>query len=217
MSQATASEVRHTGTFWALDLDRPHLTSSPARLAARLQRVGSERAEELAMAMGATSPAVVLERFARGRQCYVAYLEDGQTLASYGWVSFDQEEIGELGLTIHLRPGRAYIWDCATLPPYRGQRLYPTLLIYIATVLRAQGLRRLWIGADASNYASRRGIEVAGFQAVADVTRITDLRAGTRYLLRPWPGVPEEILEDLRRSLSHTVEPAKPEDESQSA
>nr|BBH95753.1 hypothetical protein KTA_39520 [Thermogemmatispora argillosa] len=216
MSHASASEVQHTGTFWVLDLDRPIITSSPARLPAELQRVGPERAEELAAAMG-VARAAVLERFARGRQCYAAYLGDGKVLASYGWVSFDQEEIGELGLSIRLSAGRAYIWDCATLPPYRGQRLYPALLIYIARVLQQQGLRRLWIGADASNYASRRGIEVAGFQAVADVTRIVVGRTQTRYLLRRWPGVSEEVLQDLRQSLSQAVELVAPEDESRSA
>ncbi|MBX5451990.1 GNAT family N-acetyltransferase [Thermogemmatispora sp.] len=217
MSHASASEVEHTGTFWVLDLDRPIMSSSPARLPVKLQRVGPEHAEELAAAMGVASPAVILERFARGCQCYVVYLNEGKILASYGWVSFDQEEIGELGIRIRLSAGRAYIWDCATLPPYRGQRLYPALLIYIARVLQRQGLRRLWIGADANNTASRRGIEVAGFQAVADVTRIAVSRTKTRYLLRRRPGVSEEVLQDLRQSLPPTVELVAPEDESRSA
>jgi GNAT superfamily N-acetyltransferase len=218
MSHVAASVVQHTGTFWFLDLDRrPIMTSSPARLPATFLRAGPERAEELATAMEVADPAVVVERFARGCQCYVAYLDGGKILASYGWVSFNQEEIGELGLTIHLRARRAYIWDCATLPPYRGRRLYPALLVYIARVLREQGLLRLWIGADASNYASRRGIEVAGFQAVADVTRIAGVEIKTRYLLRPRPEVPEEVLQDLCQSLSHEVELVAPPGESRSA
>ncbi|WP_052888774.1 GNAT family N-acetyltransferase [Thermogemmatispora carboxidivorans] len=217
MSHVAASVVQHTGTFWAFDLDRPIMTGLPARLPAIFLRAGPERAEELAAAMQVASPAVVVERFARGCQCYVAYLEGGKTLASYGWISFNHEEIGELELTIRLRPGRAYIWDCATLPPYRGRRLYPALLVSIARVLQEQGLRRLWIGADASNYASRRGIEVAGFQAVADVTCIAGPEQQKRYLLRPWPGVPEERLQDLSQSLSPKVELVAPQDESQSA
>ncbi|WP_069801752.1 GNAT family N-acetyltransferase [Thermogemmatispora onikobensis] len=217
MSYVAASVMQHTGTFWALDLDRPIMANSPARLPAAFLRVGPERAEELAAAMKVASSAVVVERFARGCHCYVAYLEEGKVLASYGWISFNHEEIGELGLTIRLRPGRAYIWDCATLPPYRGRRLYPALLIAMARVLQEQGLRRLWIGADASNYASRRGIEVAGFQAVADVTRIAGAELKTRYLLRPWPGAPEEWLQDLSQSLLPKVELVAPQDESQSA
>ena len=84
-----------------------------------------------------------------GKYCYTGYV-DG-VLATYGWVTFDQELIGELRMHIRLLPGEAYIWDCATLPEYRGLRLYPSLLWYIIGELRAQGLKRIWIGADADN------------------------------------------------------------------
>ena len=71
-------------------------------------------------------------------------------------------------------PGEAYIWDCATLPAYRRLRLYTALLVHIVEQLYAEGLCRVWIGADAENRASQSGMALAGFQPVADlvVTRV---------------------------------------------
>ena len=57
------------------------------------------------------------QRLASGKRCYVAQVEGA--LAAYGWVSWHEEEIGEIGLRLHLMPGEAYIWDCATAPAYR--------------------------------------------------------------------------------------------------
>src|SRR5206468_11462932 len=87
---------------------------------------------------------------------------------AYCWVTFDQEDISELGLSFSLKAGEAYIWDCATLPAYRGQHLYPALLHYILTTLQSGGLQRIWIGADADNLASQSGMILAGFQPMAD-------------------------------------------------
>src|SRR5205085_7281086 len=118
-------------------------------------------------AMGLPDPAPVLERFAGGRRCYVA-LVDG-AIAGYGWVSFEEEAISELGMSFRLASDEVYIWDCASLPAYRGQRLYPALLSHMLTDLREEGLHRAWIGADSVSLASQKGIILAGFQPVADI------------------------------------------------
>ena len=52
-------------------------------------------------------------------------------LAAYGWVSFGEEFVGELGLHLKLLPGEAYIWDCVTVPAFRQKHLYSALLGYI--------------------------------------------------------------------------------------
>ena len=59
-------------------------------------------------------------------------------------------------LPIRLAPGEVYIWDCATLPAYRGQGLYPALLAHIVKELSAEGLRRAWIGADTGSEPLKR-------------------------------------------------------------
>ncbi|HEY4721317.1 MAG TPA: GNAT family N-acetyltransferase, partial [Anaerolineae bacterium] len=119
---------------------------------------------------------------------------------AYGWVSFNEEEIGELRLRIHLLPGEAYIWDCATAPAYRRLRLYTGLLLHIAEQLRAEGLCRVWIGADGDNMASQQGMALADFRPVADlvVTRVLAMRMAW---VRGRPGVPESVVADARRAL----------------
>jgi len=115
-------------------------------------------------------------------------------------VTFDEEVIGELGLRIRLAPGEAYIWDCATLPGYRGLRLYPALLGYIIDDLRAGAIRRIWIGADADNLPSQKGIVLSGFQPIADMVlgRVLAMR---KLWIRGHAGAPEQLVEDARRAL----------------
>ncbi len=198
MMQASETGPPPLGTFWILDLDRSSRVSLAPRVPTTFQRVGAEAAPSLAQAMGLDDPAVVLQRFARGCRCYVGKVEG--VLATYGWVTFDEEEIGELGLRIHLRPGEAYIWNCATLPKYRGLRLYSALLAHIVNELSAAGLHRVWIGADNDNVVSQKGMVLAGFQPVADIV-LTRALAIRRLWVRGRPGVPEQLLADIRRAL----------------
>ncbi len=201
MTPASESEPQLAGTFWALNLEAPLLADLKPRLTAAFARVGVEATSVLAQAMGLDSPAPVLERFAGQRRCYVAWV-DG-TLAAYGWVTLDEEGIGELGLRLRLAPGEAYIWDCATLPSYRGQRLYPALLRHISRELQAEGFRLVLIGADSDNLASQKGMVLAGFQPVADMFR-TAAPSRKPMWLRGRPGVPEPLVEGIRQALFDT-------------
>ncbi|HLF26827.1 MAG TPA: GNAT family N-acetyltransferase [Anaerolineae bacterium] len=191
-------DSRRPGTFWVINLDSPKLPELTPRLPASFGRVEPEAAEALAQAMGQRDPTLVLERFDASRRCYAAYVEG--RIAAYGWVSFDEEWIGEIHLRIRLAPGEAYIWDCATLPAYRRYRLYTTLLAHIVNQLRDERLRRAWIGTDMDNIASQRGIALAGFRPVADlvVERVLALR---RAWIRGRPGVPEQLVDAVRRAL----------------
>ncbi len=196
--QPTETGAQHLGILWMLKLDRSLPTGPEPLVPATFMRVGPEIARELAQAMGLDEAAMVLQRFARGRHCYIARVEG--KLVTYGWVTFDEEGIGEIGLRIRLKAGEAYIWDCATLPAYRGLRLYPALLVHILGELYAAGLQRVWIGTDADNLPSQSGVALVGFLPVADVmlTRVLALR-------RPWvrgrPGVPEQDVMDARYAL----------------
>jgi GNAT superfamily N-acetyltransferase len=196
----SASEVvpRHLGTLWVLDLNKPLLIGPMPRVAVTFQRAGPEAAPSLAHAMGFDDSEEVLQRFAAGKRCYSGTVAG--VLATYGWVTFDEELIGELGLRIRLAPGEAYIWDCATLPEYRGLRLYPALLWHIINDLRAEGLWRIWIGADADNLPSQRGIVLCGFQPIVDMVldRVLAIRMSWA---RGCPGAPEQLVEDARRKL----------------
>jgi GNAT superfamily N-acetyltransferase len=192
------SDPRQPGTLWVRNLDWPAPENITPRVPATFRCLGPEEIVSLAEAMRLERPATIGQRLAAGKRCYVAQVEGA--LAAYGWVSWNEEEIGEIGLRIHLMPGEAYIWDCATALSYRRLRLYTTLLIHIAEQLRAEGLCRVWIGVDVDNTASQNGIALAGFQPVADlvVTRVIGMR---QFWVRSRPGVPEYVADDARHAL----------------
>ena len=159
-------------------------------------RLAPEAAPELAPVMDL---AEVQRRLANGRRCYVAHVLGA--LAAYGWVSFDEEHVGENGLQVRLLPGEAYIWDCATLPAYRRQGLYAALLVYMAQALQADGLRAAWIGSDYNNSPSTAGIVRAGFTSVSVLVAAPPAPGEQRQ--RGWlqanPGVSAEQLTEARR------------------
>ena len=192
------AEGLHIGTFWVVNLGRSLPVSIVPRIPATFMRVGPEVAQELAQAMELDDEAVVLQRFARGCQCYVGRI-DGK-FVTYGWVTFDEESIGELGLSFRLQPGEAYIWDCATLPAFRGQRLYPALLAYMLGELYRAGIHRIWIGADEDNLPSQRGFILVGFTPVVDILMTGDATM-RKPRVRGRPGVPEEVVDDVRRAI----------------
>jgi GNAT superfamily N-acetyltransferase len=196
--RAAESDPRPPGTLWVRNLDWPVPDDVAPRVPTTFKRLGLEQIEPLAHLMQLTDPAAIRQRLALGKRCYAAQV--GDALAAYGWVSRHEEEIGEIGLRLHLMPGEAYIWDCATAPPYRRLRLYTALLVHIVEQLHHEGLCRVWIGADADNTASQQGMALAGFQPVADliVTRVIGLR---RFWVRGRAGAPDYVVNDARRAL----------------
>jgi hypothetical protein len=184
------------GTIWMLELDEPVPVITP-RVNAEFRRAGPGMASALSAMSGRDSVLELLNRFETGRQCYTACI--GEQLAAYGWVSFDDEMIGELNLRIRLLPGEVYIWDCVTAPPFRGYRLYSALLAYILTELRLQPVCRAWIGADLDNIASQKGMARAGFHHVADLL-VAHLSALRQFWVEGKPGVPERLVDEARRA-----------------
>jgi phospholipase/carboxylesterase len=198
MMHPTEPDTRPQGTFWMLDLGQPPPVGPVLQVPVAFMRVGPEVARELAQAMDLDDQASVLQRFDDGRHCYIGRIEG--RLATYGWVTFDEEDIGELSLSIRLKAGEAYIWNCATLPAYRGQRLYPALLTHIVGELHHQGLQRIWIGTDADNLPSQSGIVLAGFQPIGDVV-ISSVLTMRRAWLRGRPGISERLVMDIRQAV----------------
>jgi hypothetical protein len=146
--------------------------------------------------MGFDDADPVLRRFEKGSRCYLARVDD--KIVAYGWISFDEEEIGELGLRIRLNQAEAYIWDCGTLPAYRGKRLYPALLGYMLCELQKAGFQRVWIGTDADNLPSQVGVALAGCQPVLDVVRDSSTH---RLVSQGRPGVPIEDVVDAHYAM----------------
>jgi ribosomal protein S18 acetylase RimI-like enzyme len=196
MMVSAENDPRHSGTIWMLNLDEPVPVVTPL-VPAAFRRAGPDLIPALVSAMDGVSSAGLLKRFENGRRCYIAQVED--QIAAFGWVSLDDEHIGELNLRIKLLPGEVYIWDCATIPAFRRNHLYSALLGYIIKELRAEGLCRAWIGADMDNRPSQQGMARAGFHHVADlvVERVLAMR---QVWVQGLPGVPEPIIAEARRA-----------------
>ncbi len=189
-------DPRKAGTIWAVNLmdDLPMIL--PAR-AARFARVTDDQMEALVQAMGEASRDEICSRFTAGRHCYAAWM-DGK-IVCYGWVSFDEEMVGELNLRLRLVPGEAYVWDCATLPEYRQLHLYSALLSYILhELMDHQPVCRCWIGADLDNLPSQKGIARAGFRRVANL-RVDRFLAMRMVWADAAPGVPDSWVEEAKR------------------
>lgn len=196
MPDNASEELRHHGTLWMLNLAGASPMQADAQASVSWACAGSEMAQPLSQAMGLAAPTSVLQRFVRGCKCYVGEIE--REIATYGWVSFDDEHIGELDLTIRMPVSNAYIWDCATLPAYRGLRLYPALLAYILNELKAGGIAQVWIGADEDNVASQKGMALAGFRPMVDIG-LFRRETGPRAWIRGRAGITEQELDEACR------------------
>jgi GNAT superfamily N-acetyltransferase len=196
----------------------PHVRSAPVRaaesrvpatvgprVAADFAESGRESSEPLARAMDLPESSVVALRFETGRRCFVGRLEN--EIVTYGWVSQCDESVGELERDYRMRPGDAYIWDCATLPGHRGQGLYGALLNHITRTLHDEGVPRAWIGANLENVPSLRAFARAGFQPVVRVAYARLLRLRCLWLLAQ-PGAPAELVDCARGMLTAPYERA---------
>jgi GNAT superfamily N-acetyltransferase len=108
----------------------------------------------------------VLNRVKSGHRPYVAHFNG--TPVAYGWSASEVASIGEIGLTFGIPRGNRYLWDFATLPPWRGRGIYPRLL---QTILQLESVEaeRFWIGHLPANLPSARGIAAAGFRYVGTI------------------------------------------------
>ena len=189
------SETGALGIFWMFRSGAPGPVRLEPRLPTLFQRLSLEEVAELSQVMGFASPEPVLQRLQAGKACYIARVSG--RLVAYGWITYDQEEIGELGLKVCIQPGEAYIWDCGTIPPYRGQRLYASLLSYMLGELQSAGLRRIWIGTDSDNLPSQGGMALAGFLPILEIVQDQQGKLVSRSL----PGVADADFLDAHAML----------------
>ena len=201
MTGAFGEDSWHAGIFWLFKLEELASTrafSVTPALPVTFRRVGPDAIGPLARVMGMQDHTSIVRRFECGKRCYAGF--HGGEVVTYGWVTFDEEDIGELGLTARMRAGEVYYWDCATPPAYRGKRLYPALLAHILGALTAEGISSAWLGTDADNIPSQKGVALVGFQPVLDVG-FARSPAGNTMWIRGRPGASEQDAMDAHRVL----------------
>ncbi len=130
-----------------------------------------ERAEQpvlLAEVCG-LSATEIETRLAERHHLYVARMDHHPV--AYGWCATQSASIGELGIDFTLPAANRYLWDFATLSAWRGNGFYPRLLQAILAAESSEA-DRFWIGHDAHNRASGRGIANAGFTQVGTLQHL---------------------------------------------
>lgn len=198
----SAHPPRRVGTIWIFDLQQPAAEVLPL-LQVTFRRIDLHATHLLTRSLGTAVVEEFNQRLSSGRRCYTAWV--GSQLAGYGWVSFGGEDVGELGLHLQLQPCEAYVWDCYTLPAFRGKRVYPALLAWILRELNNERLCWVWIGADMDNIPSQQGIDRAGFMRVADLLIGQEVSQRIMWL-EGYPGVAESLVNEARRVYLGNVE-----------
>ena len=156
------------GTLWVLETGNGLPLSCQARVEVEFNEVGAADIDELAAAMNLPTSELIQQRLQGKRRCF--HLRVAGQITTYGWVTHGVERVGELERDFHLYDDEVYIWDCGTIPAWRGQRCYSALLSHIIYRLHQEGVFRLWIGASRQNQPSIRGFTNAGFKPVVDLT-----------------------------------------------
>jgi ribosomal protein S18 acetylase RimI-like enzyme len=170
------------GALWALEPGRAMPAPCEPRATVAFAELGSADIHELAAALGQPHPGALRARLDGRRRCFV--LRAGGQIAAYGWATRGAEAVGELERRFNLRDDEAYIWDCGTLPAWRGRRLYSALVSRVAHQLAADGLARIWIGASLQNRPSISGIANAGFGHVLDLSYRRIFRLSAMWIRR---------------------------------
>lgn len=156
------------GTFWAVETYEGLPPICSARVEVKFKELELADIDELALAMNLPTTEPIQQRLQGNRRCFTLRMSD--QIVTYGWVTQGVEYVGELERQFHLHHNEAYIWDCGTIPAWRGQRCYSALLSQIVYQLRRESIPRIWIGASQHNDPSVRGFANAGFQPVVDLT-----------------------------------------------
>lgn len=127
-------------------------------------------------------------RFDLGHRCYLTIC-DGRAVG-YGWVSPASWLLGLEHSLGRLASDVAFIYDEITTERYRGKKLAPARLAYMATDMHKQGyVRSCQLIAD-DNLPSQRSALSAGYRPSANVIRLHRFAMHFRF---PLGGPPPEL------------------------
>lgn len=162
----------NVGVFKATSLSVAHPV--PPRLT--LVRISNHDAAganiaEKAMQTAGEKAGLVAARMIHGDE-FFGWRSEAQ-IVTFGWVTQSNRSIGATKLLD--APGRLYFYNFHTLKEYRGRGLYPALLLSMRQILSEEGASEFIIDVNTRNTASTRGVEKAGFEAIAEITFLSVL------------------------------------------
>ncbi len=139
-----------------------------ARIAGAAPTADQDLANEAMKAAGEPN-GLVAPRLAHGDEFFGWMI--GGRVVSFGWVTYRDRTIGSFKLAE--ASGRVFLYNFHTLGCYRGQSLYPALLLAMRYVLGLEKVTEFVIDVNVRNTASARGIEKGGFVQAAQVAFLT--------------------------------------------
>lgn len=148
-------------------------------------------AELYAHDIGTDSAATFRARLAEDVRCYIVE-GDGKLLHS-SWVTTSAAWTREIARYLTPPKGDAYVYESFTRADARGRGIYPFALAGIVTTLDQEGVERVWVGVEATNLASQRAMDKAGFKEGFRVDF-------GRKLGRLWVGTPVGPQAEIGRS-----------------
>ncbi|MGH2749766.1 MAG: GNAT family N-acetyltransferase [Actinomycetota bacterium] len=143
-------------------LARPADGELPARH--DLDFVKAERSDAARYAgdIGTDSKVTFAGRLSHTTHCF--FVSDGRKMLHATWVTTRAAWTRELGGYLLVPEGDCYVYESFTRSDARGRGIYPFVLKGICAWAAAQGLRRVWVGVESANAASRRAVSKAGFE-----------------------------------------------------
>lgn len=126
------------------------------------RRADASDASRYATDIGTDSSRTFTARLADDVMCFVVEGE-GRLLHS-SWVTTTAAWTREIRGYLSPPPGDAYVYESFTRADARGRGIYPFALAGMVTYLGDSGVRRVWVGVEATNAPSQRAIEKAGFE-----------------------------------------------------
>lgn len=104
------------------------------------------------------------KRFSEGKKCFCAFLEGIPVF--YGWVALacGTAPITEVDREYSVPQNAIYIYNCFTVPEYRGNKIYPRAILYMAKSFAATDI--VQIGSLKHNIPSISAIRKLGFKEI---------------------------------------------------
>lgn len=136
--------------------------------ALKLERALPSDAESFARDIGTESPTTFAARLSPTSLCFL--VRDEHRIVHSSWVTLVAAWTRELRGYLAPPESDAYVYESFTRPDARGRGVYPFALQGIRASLGAEGVRRVWVAAEADNAASVRAITKAGFEEAGRIT-----------------------------------------------
>lgn len=107
----------------------------------------------------------VNQRFIKGNQCVI--LKEGDTIASYLFISYNEAYIDAVDYNLSLLPDQAAVYDVYTFPEFRGRSLYPRLFFLVSDILKERGYNEILLWLMPHNLRSIKSHLKIGFNEVS--------------------------------------------------